>query len=172
MTTIAFKNGVMAADTAVTRGDNHAGIAYKIRSRADGAVAGASGALPDAIKFLDWFELNDGSPIEGLGADFEALVAYPDGQVTEYSGSTSLGNYVGRPCPGFGTLAIGSGWKAAAGAMAAGATAVEAVMIAAQIDVHTCGPFQCVEVKGWDQAGANRHASNRPLRPCNGVLLW
>lgn len=172
MTTIAFKNGVMAADTLVTRGDNHCGTAHKIvRRDTDGAVCGTSGRLRDVIKFQEWFLSGDQTSLPPVGDELEAMVAYPDGRVDEYDGSTCLGVYIGRPCPELGTLAIGSGWKAAAAAMAAGASALQAIEIAAKIDVHTKGPFQVVEVPGWSKGAALYEAQARPVRKPDGEIV-
>jgi hypothetical protein len=55
MTTIAYRDGVLAADTLLTSSAMRNGYARKIRER-DGMLAGASGTLAQMQTFLDWFD--------------------------------------------------------------------------------------------------------------------
>jgi hypothetical protein len=81
VTTIAYRDGVMAADSLIGSGDLIEGIARKIERLQDGSLFGFTGdyAMFDAV--LDW--LNSGGifgdrPKDERG-NFEAVIVRPDG---------------------------------------------------------------------------------------------
>lgn len=150
MTTIAFRDGIMAADTGMVSG-NISTRANKLRQATiDGerVLAGLSGILPDADEFWRWYI---------LGADRDNLPEFrqyrgaddaPDFQVLVVS---ELGMTVWRewfqPIPIIEPFfAIGSGSHFAMGAMDMGATAVQAVQIAMNRDSGTFGSVQTLEL--------------------------
>lgn len=134
MTTIAFKNGVLAADTALTSGaDAFAGEMTKI-AMCDDFMGGASGNITDITKFLDWVE---------EGADFDELPEFEvaincllisKNHTVRNVGKGGISRPIDAPFH-----AIGTGEEAAKGALTAGATAEEAVQAAIHIDLFSGG---------------------------------
>lgn len=142
MTTIAYKDGILAADTCVTDNGAICGTATKLARAPNGAIAGASGNLAPCAKFLSWFARDFGmvekvAKIEGNSA---ALIIDKDGTVhTLDAGYPAF--IINAPFH-----AIGSGSRIALGAMAAGASAEEAVRIACGIDDGTREPVETLRL--------------------------
>jgi hypothetical protein len=148
MTTIAFRDGVMAADSCISL-QTEAGGARKFRceklyrkfvknarGKTETVIIGLAGESAPGLVFLDWYGTDKDKPtdlIEG-GADFTALILTKRGlfEADAYCRPEKILNRF---------YAVGSGAKAAMGAMHAGATAIGAVKIAARIDPYTAGPF-------------------------------
>ena len=153
MTTIAYKDGLLAADSRCTI-DTDAGGArvfsceklFRKEVLRDGklqeVILATAGDASPGMAFVDWY----GSglpPIDNfvLGdADFSVLVLTHDG-LFEYD----------QWCHGIKILdpiyAIGSGTKAALGAMHMGAGPKKAVEIACLIDPYTAGPIVTMRLK-------------------------
>lgn len=130
MTTIAYRDGTMAADSRAYSGDKHPiGSKVKIRRMADGTLIGASSTQPGAGEtVLDWYE--KGRPKDfKLPDSFTFLAAHSNGDV--YYGCDS--KMLSGPLTG-DFFTIGSGEGYAHGAMAAGMSAEEAVRIACKAD--------------------------------------
>lgn len=129
MTTIAFKDGVIAGDTCASSNGVMVGFASKIFRTDDGRVGGFSGDLDclEKVKSL----INVG--ILGLDekSEFSAFVTSGNG-IFEYYGSCETPTIIRASC-----FAIGSGREFAYGAMAAGASAKKAVKISALYDSAT-----------------------------------
>lgn len=67
MTTIAYRDGVMAADTLTTWGNSRDGYVSKIAKRGSVLAAG-SGSMAHVQRFLDWFRTGmKGDPPEFVG---------------------------------------------------------------------------------------------------------
>lgn len=148
MTTIAYRDGVIAADSCVSL-QTEAGGARKFRceklyrkqvkgprGKSEWIVIGLAGESAPGLVFLDWYGTDKEKPtdlIEG-SADFTALILTKRGlfEADAYCRPEKILNRF---------YAVGSGAKAAMGAMYAGATAKRAVQIAAKIDPYTAGPF-------------------------------
>lgn len=142
MTTIVFRDGVLAADTAVFDRGCYCGQAEKIHRAPNGSLFGAAGALGDLVRFKDWMmagEPEDKRP-EFRDDDSEAIVIRPDGTV-HWFGTRDYAEIVGD------FHAIGSGFRVAMGAFAAGATAEQAIEIAADIDSHTRRPIKVLKLE-------------------------
>lgn len=128
MTVIAWKNGIIAADRCSCRGDTRFEV-QKLH-RIHGAVVAGTGATDYVEAMLHWWrggadpaafpEKYQSTP------DYAILVVAKDGHVCTYD-RTPFPIWLRGP---YG--AMGSGREFAIGAMAAGATAEEAVMIAAK----------------------------------------
>jgi len=152
MSTIAYRNGMMAADTGMTSAYGARGLfTEKIRRRIDGALAGAVGGAAFCAKFLDWFMAgSEGDPPKGEripngGADM-GLVVQADGalRLFEPEGSFPVrADY----------LAIGSGSAEARGAMYAGADAQGAVAAAIHHDDGTYGGVTVCICADWNETG-------------------
>lgn len=132
MTTIAYRAGILAADTRVIQGSSIIGRATKIVRRDDGALAGGAGDLPWVQAFHRWFlEGADGDPppVED-GSKGVIIIRNKPIEMFEEGGAFEF-----RP-PYF---AFGSGKEFALGAMFAGASAPEAVKAAMNFDPGTGG---------------------------------
>lgn len=147
MSTIALRDGIFAADTRAFSGSpRFIGHKSKIFQLKDGTTIGTSTNQPGfAEKFAEWFA--DGAdsnpaeiPIVGEGG-FEALVVTAEGDVLFFND----GFYPSGPLDAE-FFAIGSGAEYALGAMERGATAEEAVVVAAKYDAWTDAPVMAVSV--------------------------
>lgn len=147
MTTIVYRDGVMAADSRFTI-ETEAGGArmgrceklyrktVKIGKRTEEHIIGVSGESSPALVYLDWY--GSGKPVPEVfavaGADFGALIYNRHGvfEVDAYC----------RPELVLEKFwAVGSGAKAALGAMHAGANARQACAIACKIDPYSGLPI-------------------------------
>jgi hypothetical protein len=137
MTTIAYRAGIMAADTAVFDRGCYCGQATKIFRTIDGRLGGVTGCMGDSTAFRDWFTAGaDGEPPEFKDEESEGVIAYPDGRV-EWIGH-------GRKRYAFENAefhALGSGFRIAMGALHAGMDAVRAIEIACDLDNNTRRPI-------------------------------
>lgn len=136
MTTIVYRDGVLAADTSVWDNDCYVGQRIKVWQRDNGLMAGVAGGMDDAANFRDWFlgEMKEGHPEFKHDAS-EGLLIHPGGRV-EWVGRKQRRMDIDGPFH-----AIGAGFKLAIGAMLQGATAEQALAIAASIDAYTRAPF-------------------------------
>lgn len=138
MTTVAFRDGCMAADTQVT-GD-FVVRAQKIMRLPDGGVAGGCGLWSRAYAGLRWLaDGEQGEPPKIKGATL--LIAKADGSLWlaegEFPAYPLLDKYT----------AIGAGAMAAMTAMNGGASAGEAVKAAARLDAMTSDPVQQLKIE-------------------------
>lgn len=142
MTTIAYKDGVMAADRSLTYKHEWCGNVQKVWKFDTGCLYGARGegddralrALLSKVKTPD--DLPTAITLAEIENDVTALFVFPHGEVwTVRSGKDSAEamKIDGR------FHAIGSGRKYALGAMFAGADAGHAVIAAKVFDLHTDG---------------------------------
>ena len=139
MTVIAIKDGIIAADSRVMRGDVIVGTTIKI-ARGPYCVAGATGAAGFTYAFLAWVRDGMDPAKRPMG---KSVDNWTDTGVVVYS------NYPGRfhvydaaDPPHFidaDLFAIGIGSFEARGAMAAGISPCEAVDIACRFACQ-CGP--------------------------------
>lgn len=142
MTTIAYRDGIMAADSCVVYGDGIAGHTKKLM-RVKGAVIGYCGDFSSFQPFCKWYE---------AGADPAAWPAQMERIGAMVASRAGLVRYDG-PHPMFiehSFHSIGSGFQAALGAMHMGASAVGAVKIATKVDLYSGGPvrtLKCPEVR-------------------------
>lgn len=152
MTTVAWRDGIMAADTQGQR-DGMRINAKKIHRVQDAslveALIGISGNLPDCLKFVGWFGKRDKEldfkmfrQDSSDAPDVAAIVVRNSG--VEYWTEHC------QPIPILDEFAaIGSGAHAALAAMHMGATALEAVRIASLVDPHT---NSVIQVERWGAA--------------------
>lgn len=130
MTTIAYRDGVLAADSLVTEGSSRAGMADKIGVARRGGFWGVVGSLCYLNAYLEWLEAEEGKPPEAKETSLIRVMA--DGAIREWC---EVG-WVDCRAPFY---AFGSGGAYAMGAMAQGATAVQAVHIAIEYDTKSGG---------------------------------
>jgi 20S proteasome alpha/beta subunit len=138
LTTIAYKAGVLAADTRVTDGGLIVGSCVKAVLRDDGHMAAGTGGMPYVQRFFVWFlagEQGD-APLPARDDDGtdegSAYIFRPDDSVVCFEGR-------GPNVLTAAYYADGSGGRIAMGALAAGAGAEEAVRIAIAHDVYSGG---------------------------------
>lgn len=134
MTTIVYRDGVMAADRRAYSGDKKGiGAKTKIHRLDDGTLWGVSSSNVGADALIRrWVEggCGDASPDQLKPDSFELLLVRPNGDVFYANGNLDL---TGPLKADF--FAIGSGDHFAMGAMAMGASAAKAVQIASDLDL-------------------------------------
>lgn len=133
MTVIAYRDGVMAADTGVITGDMFVAHIKKITRTPDGGLCAAAGSSADAAAFARWCSgaMRTGD-FPTVGSDFVGYLVTNGGEIRAYNHG---GNFAVLETDYFAT---GSGYEVAMGAMDAGASAVEAATIAIN-RCTTCG---------------------------------
>ena len=133
MTTIAFKNGTMAADSLVSGEWADSRPMQKVYRYGD-MLVGVAGELSWITGFLSWLTTNDELEEYPIGVGY-ALV-YRDKELILFEGDSPNAFPVGHP------YAIGSGASFAMGAMKAGKGARAAVGIAIELDTASGGKIQ------------------------------
>lgn len=151
MTVIVYHAGVMAADTAV-RGDSTVCThTNKLFRMPDGGVLGCGGAPGYGAYFAAWLAEHVSLPLSALAAwthlaiseaGFSALWARPDGTVWMFSQSTMPFEVTGP----FHVVA-GTALPVVVGALAMGATAVEAVAAAIRYSDGAAGDIKVMAVE-------------------------
>lgn len=130
MTTIAYRDGILATDRQTTCGSGRKECAKMWAVK--GAVIAVAGILSDGIKFRDWWQA--GKPENGwsITDDTTIIVVNLDtGELVEYDS-----NMV--PMPVYGEFySWGSGCDLATGALEMGADAVQAVDIGMKHDAYS-----------------------------------
>jgi hypothetical protein len=145
MTTIAYRDGIIAADSRVTvsteAGGSRKHLCTKLYRKkiTEGkktfeVIIATAGEAFSALVFVDWYGSGKPMPdsLRDLGGDFTCLILRPDGlwEADVYC----------RPDKILDSFyAVGSGSKEALAAMHCGKSAVEAVRVAAIIDPYTGG---------------------------------
>lgn len=141
MTTIAYKAGQMVADSQCTGGGGSKTRVRKLIRIPGVGVFGGAGDFLAVLTLRDWAIAGFEGKRPAKTGDSECLLAREDGTIWYLAGT-------GQPFELMDKFtAIGSGAAFAEGAMAYGASALEAVRIAADRDSGTSGPFQLMEVK-------------------------
>lgn len=124
MTVIAYKAGILAADTQTIHVE-HVKLLHDVKiAKYKGHLFGLAGDLcPPLDEFKKWWFTEPRKPMKGR-VKFDVLMITPEGHITiaDHTGSIER-----LHMPFF---AIGSGKEFAIGAMAAGASAKQAVQIA------------------------------------------
>lgn len=143
MTTFAYRDGVLAADSAAcTNTGLRSGSVRKLFRGPRNTMVATAGGAGDCVAFERWFTGGQDGAWEAKDKDagFAALVVDGDGDVLCYGAD---GNAYRVDAPFF---ARGSGGELAMGAMAMGASAEEAIEIACRYDVWSGGPVQVERV--------------------------
>jgi hypothetical protein len=152
VTVVAYRDGVMAADTRLSA-HNEACKATKLVRLPDGGVAGACGSWSAAYAALKWlFEGGsaDGSEDRKLLPDIDGavvLIARPDGSLWLLEHRFPAYPLLDR------MTTIGCGAEAAKMAMALGKSAPEAVSWVVRQDLLCGDPVQSMEVEPTHEYG-------------------
>jgi hypothetical protein len=145
VTVIAFKDGIMAADTQETWGNAKVRVCKLVRLP-DGGVAGAAGEGAASQAALNWLA-SDGS-LDGISD--RTLPDINGAEILIARGDGSLWMLYNR-FPGYPlldkTAAIGCGSDAARMALAYGASAIEACQRVAKQDIFCGDPVQSMAVE-------------------------
>ena len=143
MTTIAYRAGVMAADTRAYAGYNAPlGSKNKLLRMPDGTLVGVSSSKPGFSEFVTtWFvsgaDLKDVAHLKDV--EFTLIAVRADGSAIYAKDDFYLSGPVTAPF-----YSIGSGNMIAIGAMHIGASAHEAVEAACHYDVWSSGPVMSI----------------------------
>src|SRR4249919_1433418 len=139
MTTIAYRDGVMAADTQCTWSDTISRV-NKIHRLPCGGVMAGCGSYPEVLRAVEWVRGGRKGKPPKIGSSW-LLLALGNGEVyavtdNKWTKQTFIGG-----------LAMGSGMQPAQAAMNYyGATALDAGKCAATVDPSTSGPFESMAV--------------------------
>lgn len=136
MTTIAYRNGIMASDSQATGGEIVRGETTKLHRTIHGTligISGHSGLTPLLIAWVEGGRKWEDRPTLPQHVELHAIIVRPRGTITVLSQ-----DFIEQPVE-TPFIAVGSGNELATGAMAMGATAAEAVEVAARFDVYTGG---------------------------------
>lgn len=138
MTTIAYKDGILAWDSQWT--DDESGYMYVNRKgwkdKEAGVIIAGAGSVEVAFEVLRNVLTDDEAPIRRAEAeDLDLILLWQDGRLEVYDERGRC-----TPFDPNNFYAWGSGAKAALAALHMGATASGAVKIAAKVDVYTCEP--------------------------------
>jgi ATP-dependent protease HslVU (ClpYQ) peptidase subunit len=137
MTTIAYRDGVLAADSLVTTGDTKLPeTKRKVWKLRDGRLFGGAG-IAETIEFLK-ASINDGAETPKLSG-VEAILVDTNGAVTAYEGKAWV--RVSAPY-----VALGSGSTIALTAMWMGADAKTAVKAGIKFDRNSGGRVYAVKL--------------------------
>lgn len=139
MTTIAFKDGWLAADTRVSENDIIAGQMTKIVTLPTGEMMAGCGTVSTIHECFDWFlrkPRSAKSQLPSLYEDTSIIIIDAQGRVAEHTASGIVAK-IHAPF-----LAWGTGKDFALGAMAAGKSAAAAIEIACQFDVYSAAPVE------------------------------
>lgn len=136
MTTIAYSNGVLVADSQVTSADRIFRT-VKILTLPDGSLFGGAGGLADILKVRAWASKGyRGDPPEVSDkASFECLHIRADGKLWLVDDDLTPMEFIGD------YIALGTGSPYAMAAMYLGKSPQEAVQVAAQFDPATSLPI-------------------------------
>ena len=138
MTTIATRgDGIVAADSQCTWGDNKLRV-HKVFRLPCGGLAAGCGVISEYVAAIDWLKTRKGQPPKMKRCDL--MVVYEDRTLTLSPG--------GILTEVIGPIAIGSGMQAALCAMRHfEASAEEAVYAAASVDPNTSAPVHVYRVE-------------------------
>jgi len=156
MTTIAYKDGVMAADSGVWDNGRLVTEAVKIIRLRSGGLFGAAGDSDHRgiVKLVGGIRsparLPSKKDLEETREEVNAILVLPGGEVFAVFNALEgmSGNHSewrgGIECIHEGMYAVGSGGDIAMGALAVGASLVEAVWAACRYDCYTRPPVRSV----------------------------
>lgn len=151
MTTVAYKGGVMACDSAYTYNDRIISKMTKIRRTAGGCLFGSAGGgdSRELEILVDCIERPEQLPTAEelrLNSDQEGLLVFPSGRMfllLVCQGDTDEPGIV--EIEGFDGFAVGSGGALARAAMLAGASAAQALVVAIELDINSHNPVHTLE---------------------------
>lgn len=132
MTTIAYREGILAADRKLTGGSIADCEITKISRNHMGDLCGAAGPASFISAFIGWFDGGEkyDAPMPNKDDGGEAMIVRADLTIETFE-TTGTSKVRAK------SYSIGSGRQVAYGAMAVGASAERAVRAASEYDVYT-----------------------------------
>lgn len=147
MTTIAYRDRILVADSQMTTGHIRQKAPPKIQILPNGLVLGSAGDITEIANAHQRLGKDDWESAKYKKIkDFEAIGIWK-GQVFMFEGSTAPIPLVDEYC------AIGSGWELAIAHMSKGYSAADAVLFASTLDIHTNDQLQIYELPPTDSTG-------------------
>jgi ATP-dependent protease HslVU (ClpYQ) peptidase subunit len=156
VTTIAYRDGFMAADSKCTAGDAHITRINKVYRLTSGGLLGVCGDadVRDMVALLDKVRSAKSLPsrkaLAETKTDFGGILVLRNGDIFDIE----VGHYEDAKEWNAGAIeikdgfyAVGSGARFALGAMAVGASAYNAVLAACKFDTASGGPVRAVALK-------------------------
>lgn len=143
MTVIAYRDGVMAADTSCADSVSKVSWAQKVLRGPDGALYGFAGRVSLCCEIARWVRgerEGERPPLKVDDGTAQVMVVRPDGSLSVWV-EDGTEDYDGAEY-----MAIGSGAGVALGAMHAGATAEGAVRAAIEHAPHCGGSIRAVQL--------------------------
>ena len=141
MTTIAMRSGVVASDSNIGLGGlKHPFGVQKLKRLDSGLIVGITGDYCWFEPFVEWFEL--GTPENRPNLQDSTILLFSATELTVFEGAGEFTLQL-EEIP---FAAWGSGAAPALGALHAGATAGEAVAIAALVDPGTGGAVHSLRI--------------------------
>lgn len=141
MTTVVYRDGVLASDSRVTEGSMISpGCVPKVRRLPDGNLIGWCGELSKASSLIDYLTDPDNAEPFTSKKGLTAFILTNKGKILQYEGSDWF--EFKQPY-----IALGSGKDYAYGALAMGASAKEAVKAAIKFDTGSGGRIKTLT---WD----------------------
>jgi hypothetical protein len=145
MTTIAYKDGILAADTQLTYDGHIKGVStQKIRYLPSGVLFAGAGNVKEILMAENFYsqpnwedKLDEAPPIK---KSFEAIIV-SKGRVLTLNQTLLPDIMADKFC------SCGSGWKLAHAAMAMGLGAYDAIKFTATLDVFTNDEIQVINVQ-------------------------
>lgn len=173
MTTIALKDGILAADTQLTLGDSTKILSDDkitiLNKHTILAAAGDSIAILLAQRYFaqpNWEELFDKRPAELLEKDKDGEYEFTLDSILLFKGVPFLVDRFLIPEPlRHPFIAVGSGWQFAMGAMHTGMSAVDAVEFASKFDIYTNNKVRALNVKEFFQSAEKPKRATRRTPP-------
>jgi ATP-dependent protease HslVU (ClpYQ) peptidase subunit len=147
-TTICWDGHTLAADSQRTKGtEKMLGVNKIHRCENRKAWVACAGSVDAIESFIDWYDKAPSMPSKTAMSfvlwqcDIECIIVHDDGICEAH-------NTIDRSInEALGPIAVGSGEAFAQGAMAAGATAEQAIAIVEKLDIFTGGPIKSVLIK-------------------------
>jgi len=141
MTTIAYKDGLLASDSLATANATVVGTTQKIARAQDGGLIGAAGSAAYVHKLIQWAEAGHGTNPPLPEDDSIGLWVHPNGAVFKLEPKGLFPSHA----PYF---ALGSGWTHAVAIMEFGGTAEEAVRVSIALDTCSGGEIKTLRLEG------------------------
>lgn len=143
MSTIAFKDGILASDSACLQSGTSIGKMKKVY-RVGKCLIGLCGETAFFTEFVDWFRdgADDADTFPWTG-DWNALVVSPNNPITLYDNNSMTPLVFSKKDK---YIAIGSGMDIALGCLYNGGSAKEAVQAAIKHNSSTKGPVRTYKV--------------------------
>lgn len=147
MTTIAYKDSIIAYDSRLTMGSSLVTDDYDKCIHSKGEIFFMSGSLSDAKSFIKAYQT--GKKHSSI-MNVTCFVVTKDKEILELSYSEKRKAIISFTLDLSENSAIGSGWELALGAMDAGCTAEESVKIAIGRDSYSGGNIRIFNINNGD----------------------